>query len=256
MRRLATVGIAALLVGGACAAADGSAPLTPLHIIPTDNQTTEPIPVHAPIRVQLFGPDMPALAGVLGVQLPAGDAPLEYVMDRYPQLRTADTRSWLEATFVIDYDEPDFEPLRKELEARGSKLSRAQLVEYVDRLIAKDDTRDWDLASVVARRRVGDCSEHAVLTAALARMQGTPARVALGVALVSQQQNHAAFGHAWAELLEDGQWKVADAALHGVKAEVRYVPIGLMEDEGMGYSMGLLRPMQRWVNRVVVLGPG
>ena len=120
-------------------------------------------------------------------------------------------------------------------------------MEYVAGLIEASDERDWDLASVVARRRRGDCSEHAVLTAALARLQGIPARVVVGVALVSDENSHGAFGHAWAEMLEDGKWKVADAALFDLKATVRYVPIGLMEDEGMGYAMDLARLMNGWV---------
>jgi hypothetical protein len=244
----------ALLACSAMAAGEDSVGIAPLHVIATENPTELVLAADAPARVKLLGPDLQGLAKVLGVPLAASQASFEYVIDRYPQVQTSTPRTWLESTFVVDYTEPEFEPLRVELAARPAKPTRAQLVEYVSGLLEASDDRDWDLASVVARRRKGDCSEHAVLTAALARQQGIPARVAIGVALVSQDKRHGAFGHAWAEMLEDGQWKVADAALHGVDT-VRYLPIGVMEDEGLGYTMEIVRIMHTWIDRVVVLGP-
>jgi transglutaminase-like putative cysteine protease len=229
--------------------------LAPLHVIPTVNQSARPVPADGPARVRLTATDARALAEVLGVAVPAEGGSLEYRIDQYPQLRSSASRTWLEATFVIDFTEPEFETLREELAARGPRITRSQLVEYVAGLVDESNEREWDLASVVARKRTGDCSEHAVLTTALARLQGIPARVVLGVALVSEENRHGAFGHAWAELFEDGKWQVADAALSGAKPTVRYLPIGLIEDEGMGYAMELMRVMQIWIERVEVLGP-
>ena len=83
-----------------------------------------------------------------------------------------------------------------------------------------------------------------------------PARVTIGMALLSDGTEHGAFGHAWAEILEGGTWVVADAALWGTEATVRYVPIGLFENEGMGYALELMRLSQMWIDRVIVLGPG
>jgi len=245
----------AMLAMSGLASGEDMVRLAPLHVIPTENQSTRPIPADGPARVRLSSSDPQALAAVLGVRLSADQSSFEYLIDQYPQLRSAEKRTWLEPTFVIDFNEPEFEPLRKELAARGTKAARPQLVEYVASLIEESDERDWDLASVVARRRRGDCSEHAVLTTALARLQGIPARVVVGVALVSDGDNHGAFGHAWSEISEDGKWQVADAALFGQKATVRYLPLGLIEDEGMGYAMGLMGLMQIWIDRVVVLGP-
>jgi transglutaminase-like putative cysteine protease len=254
-------GVLAALVGvalgaSAAASAEDMVQIAPLHVIPTQNSSAQPIPPDAPLRVRLSGPHLEALASALGVRLVSGQDSFEYVIGAYPQLQAAVKRTWLEPTFVVDYDEPAMQPLRQELAARGARISRSQLVQYVAGLVEASDDRDWDLASMVATRRKGDCSEHAVLTAALARALGTPARVVIGVALVSQGQEHGAFGHAWTEMLEDGQWRVADAALHDAASTVRYLPIGLMEDEGMGYAMELMRVVQLWVDRVVILGPG
>jgi hypothetical protein len=56
-------------------------------------------------------------------------------------------------------------------------------------------------------------------------------------------------------MYEDGKWTVADAALLELQADVRYLPLGLLEDEGMGYGMDLMRALHSWVERVEVLGP-
>ncbi len=260
MRRRTRAALAAVSMAiGAMGAVDrasgeGSVRLAPLHVIPTE-RAAKSIAADGPARVRITTSNPQALAAVLGVNLPAGQTTFEYVIDEYPQLRSVESRTWLEPTFVIDFNEPAFEPLRKELGARATKTSRTQLVKYVADLIEESDERDWDLASVVALRRKGDCSEHAVLTAALARLQGMPARVVMGVALVSDKESDGAFGHAWTEMFEDGKWRVADAALVDLPATVRYIPVGLIEDEGMGYAMDLIRIMQIWIERVVVLGP-
>jgi len=256
MRRLACAALMAFGAIASSAAAPGEDPvrIEPLHFIPTENPSARPIPAGAPARVRLSSPDLQSLADALQVRLSAGQDSFEYVIGPYPQLPGATTRTWLEPTFVIDFNEPAFEPLRKELGEGDSKLTRANLVEYVADFIEASEDRNWDIASVVAVRRAGDCSEHAVFTAALARLQGMPARVAIGVALVSEDGELGTFGHAWAEILENGKWEVADAALHGLDGTVRYLPLGLLEDEGMGYSMDLIRTMRIWIDRVVVLG--
>lgn len=256
MQRRARAALAAVSLLALSLASGGEEPrgLAPLHAIATENHSPQPIAAQAPARVRLASADAQALAEALGVDLPAGQSSFEYVIGEYPQLRGAGSRTWLEATFIIDFDEPEFAPLRTDLAAHGQAVTRPQLVEFVAGLIEVSDDRAWDPASVVVRRRRGDCSEHAVLTAALARMQGIPARVVVGVALLSNENDFGAFGHAWAEVHEAGKWQVADAALFDVAATVRYLPLGLLEDEGMGYGMGLARLMRAWIDRVVVLG--
>jgi len=70
-------------------------------------------------------------------------------------------------------------------------------------------------ASEVARTREGDCSEHGVLLAALARLNGLPSRVAVGLAYVPIFGGQAdIFGyHLWTQVYIDGKWLDIDAAL-------------------------------------------
>lgn len=143
------------------------------------------------------------------------------------------------ASFSVDFDEPPVQRLRAEVvKAAGETPRAADLTRFVAGWITRKSlARGLDPASVVARRREGDCTEHAVLLAALARMFGIPARVVNGFALVQGEGGLRAFGHAWVEVHEGGAWRLADAS--GVEALAPvYLPIQTARDEGP--SMGLL----------------
>jgi hypothetical protein len=78
-------------------------------------------------------------------------------------------------------------------------------------LTRKDFSTAFATAADVARHRQGDCTEHAVLTAALCRAQGVPARVLIGLVYVGSQQGFAF--HMWNEVWIDGQWIPIDGTL-------------------------------------------
>jgi transglutaminase-like putative cysteine protease len=67
------------------------------------------------------------------------------------------------------------------------------------------------------RLREGDCTEHAVLLAALARAAGIPARVATGLTYttVFGNRRHVFVPHAWVFAWVDGRWQGFDAAQPG-----------------------------------------
>jgi hypothetical protein len=69
-------------------------------------------------------------------------------------------------------------------------------------------------ASETAETRTGDCSEFAVLTAALCRAAGIPARVAVGIAYVDEfaGTENSFGGHAWTQVYIGGKWYDLDAA--------------------------------------------
>ena len=71
-------------------------------------------------------------------------------------------------------------------------------------------------AAEVAASKQGDCSEFAVLTAAMCRAVGIPAQVVVGVAYVSNFAGHQGFGgHAWTQAYVGGKWIGLDAAFRG-----------------------------------------
>lgn len=155
-------------------------------------------------------------------------------------------------SFFVDYDEPPAAPFRAAVAALGPSPSDDALGALVDGWITrKSMTRALDPASRVARRREGDCSEHAVLLAAAARLAGRPSRIVIGIALVPLAGQLRGFGHAWAELHDGTGWRVADAT--PLPKGVRYLPLSTFVDEGPAYLAAAwsgLSPID--VRRVVV----
>lgn len=72
----------------------------------------------------------------------------------------------------------------------------------------------------VARDPQGDCTEHALLLAALGRAAGIPTRVVTGLAYAPAfaGKNHVFVPHAWMQAWVDGHWRSYDAALDGFDA--------------------------------------
>jgi transglutaminase-like putative cysteine protease len=131
----------------------------------------------------------------------------------------ADAR-WRKPNELIDSDS---EPVRALLaDARLAKdTSRAQRAEALRALVArhlraKNLATAFGAASEAARTRSGDCTEHAVLLAALLRAEGIPSRVASGLVYVPSLAaapggaSRAGWGwHLWTQALVEGP---ADAA--------------------------------------------
>jgi hypothetical protein len=69
-------------------------------------------------------------------------------------------------------------------------------------------------ASQVLRDLQGDCRQHAMLTAALCRAAGVPARTAIGLVYVPDSERGPVLGfHMWTEVWVKGQWLMLDAVL-------------------------------------------
>lgn len=91
------------------------------------------------------------------------------------------------------------------------------------RISKKNFNIGFATAAETARSLEGDCTEHAVLCAAIARAAGLPSRVAVGVVYLSPEEAGKAgpkngfFGyHMWTEVLvAEGRWFPIDAAMGG-----------------------------------------
>ncbi len=75
----------------------------------------------------------------------------------------------------------------------------------------KDFSQAFATASEVARNPEGDCTEHSVLLAALARARGIAARVAIGLVYQDGKQSFAY--HMWNEIWTGDRWVPLDATL-------------------------------------------
>ncbi|MGA9341085.1 MAG: transglutaminase-like domain-containing protein [Rhodanobacteraceae bacterium] len=101
----------------------------------------------------------------------------------------------------------------------ATPLQRMQRLQEFVRGYISDKTLGVGYASAleVARKPEGDCTEHAVLLAALGRALGIATRVVDGLAYAPTfaGADHVFVPHAWVQAWVDGSWQSFDAALPG-----------------------------------------
>jgi transglutaminase-like putative cysteine protease len=122
----------------------------------------------------------------------------------------------------MELDDPLIAAMAREVVgARTDALAVAlRLEEFVGEVVTTESLGvGMASAAETARRREGDCTEHAVLLAALARAAGIPSRVAVGVAYVEDFPGVGpAFGyHMWVEAYV-GTWLPLDPVFGGFDA--------------------------------------
>lgn len=251
-------GVAAALIAASSAIGVVHAQVSaPLFVIPVERgaDVATAAAADAPWHLALESSNATLLAQKLaGHTLGKGEADrVDVSIGAYVPARSARS-DWRAATFVVDFDEAPVAALVAQLRARTPAPKAADVVAFVAGHVRGTYGRGFDIASQVAVAGEGDCTEYAVLTAAVARAVGLPARVALGVALTQEPQGLHAYGHAWAEIDSGSGWQVADAALANLKSPVRYLALGVLEDEGPGYTMSVMQQIQpTWIRRVIVL---
>lgn len=128
-----------------------------------------------------------------------------------------------QATDWLQSDAPEIRKLARE-GAGDANTPAAQMLalqEFVRHFIRnKDLSVGYASALEVAKHPEGDCTEHAVLLAALGRALGIPTRVVDGLAYTDRYagMDHVFVPHAWAQAWVDGHWQSFDAALPGFDA--------------------------------------
>jgi hypothetical protein len=128
-----------------------------------------------------------------------------------PELVKATKRSQ-----YVESDDPCVVALAKQ--AVGSEKDAWQAAKKIEKFVSqyvadKNLSVGYGSAAEVARSRSGDCSEHAVLVAAMCRAVGIPARLVAGLVYAdSFGDEEQIFGpHAWAEVNIAGKWYGLDA---------------------------------------------
>ncbi len=98
-------------------------------------------------------------------------------------------------------------------ETKDAAVATKRIEDFVGKYITeKSLSVGYATAAEVALSKEGDCTEHAVLTAAMCRAVGIPARMAVGVVYVPQfgERKHVFGGHAWVEAFVGGKWIALD----------------------------------------------
>jgi hypothetical protein len=146
-----------------------------------------------------------------------------------PAPDTAQTHPYLVASAYLESDNPDIKKLAQE--AVGPEKNPVEAAHKIEQFVAgyivkKDLNVIFGSAEDTAKSREGDCTEHAVLCAAIGRAAGLPTRCVVGLGYIPPGEaaptianavdNHTGlFGfHMWAEaLVAPDRWMPMDAAL-------------------------------------------
>jgi len=136
------------------------------------------------------------------------------------QIDTSGMREYLVPTPFMESDHPDILKLSAEIVSDAKRpLEKARkLVAWVHAKIEKKPVISVPSALETLKHRQGDCNEHAVVLAALARASGIPAQVEAGLVYL----NGRFYYHAW-NVLFLGQWITADALMNQLPTDVTHL---------------------------------
>lgn len=254
MRLAWRVAVALALVASSFASAGAEDRPPPLYVLMLDVVSDEPPQLDRALRVRLVSSEPRQLAAGLPGVVSVAEDHLVVDLERSGVLG-AEEPAAPQPSFVLDYDQDAVVLLAANLrEGSSSVPSDAELIAFVRETVEPTSGRGFDIASQVATYRVGDCTEHAVLTAALARAVGLPAHVIFGTVIARSGPDVGAFGHAWAEVHRDGAWTIVDATPIAGAQPLAYLPEGRLTNEGPGYAFDLAGVIASGIRRVEVLG--
>ena len=213
---------------------------------------------HAQMTLHVSRPELSvaALSDIDGVTIIHADqSTISIALAHAATIAGQPQEKYRQSTFVVDYDEPPVQSIAENLRSvLEQKPTQDDLQKYVyDHIADKTYSRTFDYASRVAESGAGDCTEHAVLLAALARASGYYARVVIGTLLLDTESEPQAFGHAWTEIHDGSDWRIRDATLpmeDSAGRNITYLPLGILDDEGPGYSISLIRSVSMMPSRI------
>ncbi len=254
--------VAAVLLYAADAAADADSPYLATIAVERAPGASQPLgdPVVSTLHVADAALSAAAIMPVDGLEILSRDnGKLRIRFAARPTVAGGDPDRYLESTWVVDFDEPAVRELVHSLDPDGDAAPTiGQLERFVFEHIGdKTYSRSFDLASQVALSGKGDCTEHAVLLAALARAYDYPARVVFGNLLIETPSALRAFGHAWTEVHDGERWQIRDATLPDgppAASGLRYIPLGVLRDEGPGYALSMFEVINAMPSRISGVG--
>jgi len=151
-------------------------------------------------------------------------------------------RVYLEPTDALQVDDPEIQNLARQLTAGiTDPVEKARrILDYVYRSLEKRPSVTLPTALEVLHQGYGDCNEHSVLFAALARAAGVPTRITVGLVY----QGDAYYYHAWDAVYAHGQWFFVDPVMGEFPASIGHILLkigGIEEQARLLPIVGVLR---------------
>ncbi len=139
-----------------------------------------------------------------------------------------DTAEYLKSSILVESDNPAIVTKAKEIAGSetDSYAAAKKVVAWVNRVMKKDYGASADRATDVLRTLRGDCTEHSLLSIALLRALGIPARRVDGVVYVQNADGvPALYWHEWVEAWV-GTWTQLDPTFGQPVADATHLTLG------------------------------
>ncbi len=205
-------------------------------------------------------PDLPSTGYQRAERLDAGSARVTIDMTSAPEAvgDETDVAFYTASTAYLAHDDPAVAALARRAVGDHATLPPDRIAEELRRfvhehIVSKDLTVGFATASETARSGEGDCTEHAVLLAALLRARGIPSRVVSGLIYADAfAGGRNIFGyHMWTQAMlrdENGEprWYDLDATLpgpRGYNAAHIALAVSALEDAGPVGGLAELAPL-------------
>jgi hypothetical protein len=199
--------------------------ITRLASVPADKVIGNPRKTEY-LKIRLTGIDTAGLALGGGRQKLDGDI-LEIFQEKMQRHQMPglgalpkDARSFLKSEPFIESDHPKIKQTANTIvssEDRPYQKARKLIAWINEKIVQKPVLSIPDALSTIENRE-GDCNEHAVLLAALARAVGIPAKIEAGLVYLDGRFYY----HAW-NLLYMGQWVTADSVFGQIPADATHI---------------------------------
>ncbi|MCC7143067.1 MAG: transglutaminase domain-containing protein [Candidatus Eisenbacteria bacterium] len=203
---------------------------------------------------RLDGNPLNTLNVVAPARRAGGDASVLYIESRLASpgeepLSPLPDSSALRSSPLIQSDDPEIVRVAQREAGAGPDWLRARrLSRFVARHVR---TKDFAVGFASARATLdaaeGDCTEHAVLLAALTRASGIPSRVKAGLVALGGEMGY----HLWTEIWDGGAWVGLDPTFDRAPVDGRYLGLG-SSTLTAGSVNALAEGILPWMGRVEV----
>ena len=160
-----------------------------------------------------------------------------------PMSRTAppDSADFLKPSSIIQSDHPAIRQIVADIVSMDdSNLTKAiKIMDWMSANIEKRPVLSIPNALETLENKMGDCNEHAVLFAAMARAVGVPTQIEAG--LVHMRGRF--YYHAW-NVIYQGQWITVDALMGQIPADVSHIRLirgGTLDQLNLVHAIGNLK---------------
>ena len=134
----------------------------------------------------------------------------------------------------IESDDARIKAVAQTLKSASASETAQRSYAWVRQSLGRSEFTPEDRGALRAMHdKVGDCTEHAYLFAALLRANGVPARVMGGYLMAESGVLRPHDYHNWAEFYDDGAWRIADPHQGNfMRNASRYVATHVMSGSG------------------------